>query len=633
MLDSVTFSNSPLEQLDFRALSGHTVVLSGGRRLSPGGFVPLTAADAAWDRLDAAVRGQVLRYDLAASGMTDYGTMERHGYTAKATTDNGPMQLIVDGQLQQLARWPNDSTVQMDQIIDPGPVGATVQPGGTFSFTYSRPETWASLDDVWVAGIFGYSWEWSYNRVASVDPVSNTVTLAYGEASGLNQNWYPDFHHYENVLEELDLPGEYYIDRNAGVLYYYPKSGFSNSTVEVTVLQEPMFHLDGVSNITFEGISFETSRREFILAEQCEQIRISGCEFKNTLQEGVRLFQTQNCRVENSTIHHVGNSGIACTAWNFGFGDAISSGNVIENCELYETSQYEKVYNPAVLLAGASNAIRNCTIHNLPHAAIVFYGNDHLIENNEIHSVVLEFSDVGAICSNVGSYPHHRGTLIRNNYFHHIGETRDGVQGVYLDGGTMGVTIEGNLFYAIGGAFSHNAAVNLNAASDCNVRSNLYVDCDMPVQYGFSPTDWSTNQFRNYITAWYDQRTDLATDLTLRNFWYGRYPVLEDFYNRIEEIDAGNGTNFPIHPCLVQDNVQLVTVAPLPDSILHPAKEIWRDRMAAAVTLGTNEVALQGSQVVIENDRVTDIVSGSGSPGLLEYFSSEWFGNVGCTQE
>jgi hypothetical protein len=152
MIDANTFSSHPLERLDFRALPGHQVVFSGGVQLPVSEFASLTDSDPAWNRLDASVRGQVLRYDLAAAGITDYGTLERHGYTAQAQTENGPMQLIVDGQVQQLARWPNDSTVQMDQVIDPGPTGATVQPGGTFSYAYSRPETWATMDDVWVVG-------------------------------------------------------------------------------------------------------------------------------------------------------------------------------------------------------------------------------------------------------------------------------------------------------------------------------------------------------------------------------------------------------------------------------------------------------------------------------------------------
>jgi hypothetical protein len=633
MIDSDTFSNHPPEQLDFRALPGHNVVFSGGVRLPADGFVFVTEEDPAWGRLKAAARGQVLSYDLAAAGITNYGTMERHGYTVKAETANGPMQLIVDGQVQQLARWPNDSTVQMDQIIDPGPVGATIQPGGTFSYAYSRPETWASLDDVWVTGIFGYSWEWSYNKVASVDPVSNTVSLAYGEASGMNQNWFPDFHHYENVLEELDIAGEYYIDREKGVLYYYPDTNFSNAVIEVTLLHEPMFHLNSVSNITFHGITFETSRREFILAERCEQIHISDCVFRNTLKEGIRFQAAKDCRVDNCTIHHVGSCGIRVSSWYFGFDEARVSGNVIENCLIHDTSQYERVYHLAIQFDGSSNVVRNCTIHSLPHGAIVFQGNDHLIENNEIHSVALEFSDFGAIYAHLGQYPHHRGTRIANNYIHHIGETLAGVQGIYLDGGTMGVTIEQNLFHAIGGVNSHNAAISLNTASDAAVQSNLYVDCKVPVQYSFTLADVSTNTFNSCITAWYDQRSDLATDLTLRNSWYGRYPVLENFYNRIEEVDAGNGTNFPIHPCFVSENVQLVSDTPLPGSILHPAKERWRDRLPDAVTETANTIALEENQVVIDNDRIVEIVRGAGAPALLELFTPEWFGNVGCTLE
>jgi hypothetical protein len=91
-------------------------------------------------------------------------------------------------------------------------------------------------------------------------------------------------------------------------------------------------------------------------------------------------------------------------------------------------------------------------------------------------------------------------------------------------------------------------------------ESNLFVDCETPVRYSFHTVDVSTNKFDGFITAWYDQRSVLAADPTLSDSWYSRYPILEDFYNRIEEIDADTGI-FPIHSCLVSDNTQLVADA------------------------------------------------------------------------
>ena len=50
--------------------------------------------------------------------------------------------------------------------------------------------------------------------------------------------------------------------------------------------------------------------------------------------------------------------------------------------------------------------------------AIVFGGNEHLIEFNEIHDVCHESNDAGAIYG--GRDWTMRGTVIRYNYFHDI---------------------------------------------------------------------------------------------------------------------------------------------------------------------------------------------------------------------
>lgn len=64
----------------------------------------------------------------------------------------------------------------------------------------------------------------------------------------------------ENLLEELDTEGEYYIDRDTGKLYYYAPSDFTSGNYEIglSMLKTPIFNFNGaeyvnVSNITMKG--------------------------------------------------------------------------------------------------------------------------------------------------------------------------------------------------------------------------------------------------------------------------------------------------------------------------------------------------------------------------------------------
>jgi hypothetical protein len=113
---------------------------------------------------------------------------------------------------------------------------------------------------------------------------------------------------------------------------------------------------------------------------------------------------------------------------------------------------------------------------------ILTWGNDNLIEYNDIHDVVLEFTDMGAIDMNSGDRPFERGTVIRRNFIHHIGEHKPQQNGVYPDNFTMGVLIEENIFYRIGGVgrASDCRAVNVNCGSYIITRHNLLVDCSLP---------------------------------------------------------------------------------------------------------------------------------------------------------
>jgi hypothetical protein len=86
-------------------------------------------------------------------------------------------------------------------------------------------------------------------------------------------------------------------------------------------------------------------------------------------------------------------------------------------------------------------------IHNHPHCPILFWGNDHLIEYNDIHHIALETGDVGAIYT--GRDYSFRGNRIRYNYIHETGGVGMGSMGVYMDDCVSGTEVYGNVFYKV----------------------------------------------------------------------------------------------------------------------------------------------------------------------------------------
>jgi len=133
-----------------------------------------------------------------------------------------------------------------------------------------------------------------------------------------------------------------------------------------------------------------------------------------------------------------------------------------------------KEHNRRIALHRALNT--HCLIHDGTHMGIqVRGGNDHLIDYNEFYNVPKTFNDIAAIYMVLGGAPHHRGTIIRRNYFHHIGLSgKDKQAGVYPDNETMGIVIEENIFYKIGTPQGKSCwAVMNHGGAHIHTRNNI----------------------------------------------------------------------------------------------------------------------------------------------------------------
>ncbi|CAH1225620.1 hypothetical protein PAECIP111891_05838 [Paenibacillus allorhizoplanae] len=528
--------------ITYKAYPNEKVSLSGGQSLDKSWFTQVTNPAILQRIISADARTKVLQVDLSSHGISDYGVMSRHGYyKANDVSQVPPMELYVAGEGMTLARWPNSGTVQMGDIIDAGPTrkDSDLQDrGGTFSYTYDRPQYWTNADDIWLDGIFGYSWEWSYNKIASIDTLNKQITLRYGEMSGLFKNWYPDFHFAQNLLEEIDMPGEYYIDRTQGVLYFMPTASFEDEHPEITVtmLKTPMINSVGASYVTFEDLTLENGRDSAVVIMGGDHVLLSHCEIRNFTNGGVQIntpsrwlyndFATAtgvNHGITNSHIHHIGGTAVTL---NGGSRVTLEPGNnYVENSHIHDFAYYHKAYNPSVILTGVGNRVSHNEIHDAPHPGILIFGNDHLVDSNNIYDVCKMFSDLGAIYMNAGETPQQRGTVIRGNYFHNIGESKAGVEGVYPDNFTMGLTIEDNIFYKMG-----NSAIKNNGGAHIKTRNNLFIDSEVPYDYAdIYLGDAPDKQIpKNYMPKW--QTLFAQNNNFVGTPYLVKYPELADFF-------------------------------------------------------------------------------------------------------
>lgn len=312
-------------------------------------------------------------------------------------------------------------------------------------YSGDRPSRWADLSSVWFHGFWKHAWADCHVAAASIDLGSKTVTLAESPGYGATAN--QPYYAY-NMPEEITLPGEYWLDRSTGSLYLWPPNNFSSAEVVVSLLESPLVQLSSASFVELRDFTLEAGRSQLVRVDGGDHNQLVGLTLRNAGTDAGSISGTEQL-VRSCNVHGVGNGGVLLSG---GDRASLTQGkNTVENSHFHQLSRWEWTYRPAVSLSGDGNAARNNSIHDLPHSAILFGGNEHQIERNHIHHVCQFSSDAGAIYA--GRDWGARGNVVRHNFVHDLSTWFEGygVQGIYLDDCLSGIRVEGNVLYNISG--------------------------------------------------------------------------------------------------------------------------------------------------------------------------------------
>jgi hypothetical protein len=449
----------------YRAREGETVKIVGGREVT--GWKQVTDP-AVLNRLDEAARGRVWQADLKALGVTDLEGINRAG-----TYQSDPgLEVFFRDQPMTLARYPNSGYMYIagvqdaDGVLKKGDVAAS---NGTFVCDDPRPARWASEKGIWLHGFWRRDWADLRIPLGSVDAANHTISLGLpsGRSMGLRTGqWF----YAENALPELDSPGEWYLDRETASLYFWPPAPLSSGKVVVSVVRDP-FRLQDVSHVTFRGLVIEAGRGSALVIRGGSNVRVVGCILRNMGNWAVKVYGGARHGVVGCDVYQTGQGGIHLEG-----GDRKTltpAGHYADNNHIHHTARWDPVYQQAITVFGVGNCATHNLIHDVPHIAIGFTGNDQTIEYNEIHTAVFQSNDAGAIYTSPPDETWSmRGHKIRYNYLHDIhGFKNKGCNGVYLDDCFSSADISGNVFYDVA------TAILIGGGRDNIMTNNMFINC------------------------------------------------------------------------------------------------------------------------------------------------------------
>ncbi|WP_297510620.1 right-handed parallel beta-helix repeat-containing protein [uncultured Caulobacter sp.] len=478
-------SGTPDAPITYQASPGAEVRLFGGVALDPRAARPVRDPDLI-ARLRPEARAHVVRFDLAKTGAALPPPLP-----AVFEDNGGLFSLIQDDRKLPLARWPREGYATIAEVLDSG-----ISPprGGTFRYRGDHPAAWktaARSGALWLTGFWRVPFVAQSVKVAAVDEVNRVITLASPVSQGIGSKYTPlvngtrrgdgkEPYYAFNLPEEISAPGDWCYDHARRALLLWPSETRGLEGLRVSLLDRPIVQLTDVARVTLNGFRIEGGSAGAVRIEGGEQVALLGLCLRNVGGIGVDVAGGRGHTIRACDFEHVGQSGIRVVA---GDRKALTPGQVVvENNHIAFVGEEARI-SPAIVVGGVGQRIRNNLIHDAPNAGVVYQGNDHLIELNEIHHVGLDSGDLGGIYTN-GDWAG-LGNVVRHNLIH----SSPGANGVYIDDGASGHTVEENIFFRLAsGPFIGGGHANL-------VTGNLVVDCrlgvhldDRGVSRGYGPS-------------------------------------------------------------------------------------------------------------------------------------------------
>lgn len=336
-----------------------------------------------------------------------------------------------------------------------------------------RPEDLGPWLDIANAELTVYHM-WDESVVGLTANDTSTQTLTFSTASGHPPGAFGVQKYVVwNTREGMKKPGQWYLDRTAGKVVYWPLPGEDMAKAEAFApVVESLIVLHGssdhpVENVFIRGLGLTVTNTplktggfgagEFAGAVQTVGTRGGALEdlsIWNVAGQGINSWDASRLLISNCEVRETGACGIRSNG-----SDLVVSDNLVYHTGL--------LYPSAIGIWGGGERaeISHNEVHDTPYSAIIGGGDNSRYEYNLIYHAMQELHDGGGIYVTFS-----KGITLRGNVVRDIEDTGGyGASAYYLDEQSADCLIEGNLSVNVARPSQNHMARNNT------LRNNVFI--------------------------------------------------------------------------------------------------------------------------------------------------------------
>ncbi len=473
-------------------------------------------------------------------------------------------QLWVNGQRRFRPRFPTEGYLYIERAV---PTAGTLP--NRFQFKNGDVHAgWHNQEDVEL--LIFHHWSMSRLPITDIDENRRIVTLSHGTWHNRHAALHAGKRYIiENVYEAI-RPGEWYLDRQSGELFYLPLENETHQNTEVVVprARQLVNFVGGekfaVGHIELRGIIFEHTLatlpdRGYCVAQA--EVGARGTYGRSPLVSAIEATGSVHLTIAGCTIRHVGAYAVefgisshnnlirSCEMWDLGAGGIrIGSNEVypegdarnatsmtVEDCLISHGGRMHPAAAGIWVGHAGNNRIMYNTVHDFYYTGISVgwnwsYGyspaRENIISHNHIYDIGQgRLDDLGGIYTLGVS----DGTVISNNRIHDVSRVAYTGAGIYLDQSSSGLTIKNNFVFR-----TQDAGFTVNYARNNIIRNNIFAygeeftlnpgraDAGGPMTFEYNLILWDTGSA--YRSS--DVRKDFAAD---NNLYWPKHGETDNF--------------------------------------------------------------------------------------------------------